>query len=105
MSHVRSWLLGVCAALLLWALLACGWRVLQLERGELELESPWRSLVELAHAPGATPMSVRLSTIELRAGEHALFELCSQDAMDPERWLGAFELAVFQLPRFELMLR
>jgi uncharacterized protein len=80
-------------------------RVQMHERSELEHESEPRTLAALADAAGSTRVSARLSTVELQAGEHALFELCARDRLDPARWLQAFELAVFRLPDMNLMLR
>jgi len=80
-------------------------RVAVHERSELEHESEPRTLAALADAAGSTRVSARLSTVELQAGEHALFELCARDRLEPARWLQAFELAVFRLPDMHLMLR
>ena len=79
-------------------------RVYAHERGELDFASEPRSLAELARAPGSTAVSARIARVELQAGEHAVFELCVRDRLEPERWLDAFDLAVFQLPEMKLML-
>ena len=80
-------------------------RVYEHERSELEFGSEPRSLAQLESAPGSTAVSARLAQVELEAGEHAVFELCAADRLEPARWLGAFELVVFQLPEMKLMLR
>ncbi|MGD8862933.1 MAG: type II CAAX endopeptidase family protein [Myxococcales bacterium] len=69
-------------------------RVLELERGELELETPTRSLAEWRERPGATRISVRLAQVELVAGDEVVFELCSDRPMEPARWQDSMELAV-----------
>jgi membrane protease YdiL (CAAX protease family) len=97
--------LALGAALVLGGLGATAVRIGRLQDGELADETPWRTLAELAAAPGSTSASARLTSVTLRSGEHALFELCSRDQLAAERWLGALELAVFRLPQLELMLR
>jgi membrane protease YdiL (CAAX protease family) len=101
----RSLVLMLSAALALTALAASARRVLQLERGELEHQSPFRTLAQLRSAPGSTHVSARLTTLTLHEGEHALFELCATDRLEPARWLDALTLAVFRLPEMQLMLR
>jgi membrane protease YdiL (CAAX protease family) len=99
-------LLGFAAsALFVFAGLALsGTRVLQLERAELDYESPPRSLAQLADAPGSTRVSARIAEIDLDAGKRVLFELCTQDQLAESRWLDALELAVFRQPDLEVML-
>ncbi len=80
-------------------------RVVELQRAELAYEGDWRSLDQLARAPGATLVSARLAMVELRAGQQALFELCSQDRLLETRWRDAFVLAVLAQPQPRLMLR
>ncbi|HMI91548.1 MAG TPA: hypothetical protein VK509_09310, partial [Polyangiales bacterium] len=75
------------------------------ERGELDFSSEPHALAELARAPGSTAVSARIARVELEAGEHAVFELCARDRLEPARWLGALDLVVFQLPEMKLMLR
>lgn len=81
-----------------------GVRVRALERGELDHETQWRSLEQLATATGSTAISAQLADVTLRAGEHVVFELCARDRMEAPHWIGAFELAVIQPPQ-QLMLR
>jgi membrane protease YdiL (CAAX protease family) len=104
-SRGRWLALSLSAAILGVALELTAFRVRQLERAELEHESRWATLAELARAPFATRVSARLTTVALQAGEHALFELCARDTLEAARYGGAFELAVFRLPKLELMLR
>jgi membrane protease YdiL (CAAX protease family) len=80
-------------------------RVYAHERGELDFASEPRALAELARSPGSTAVSARIARVPLEAGELAVFELCVHDALEPARWLDAFELVVFQLPEMKLMLR
>jgi membrane protease YdiL (CAAX protease family) len=82
-----------------------GLRVVQLERGELELETPWRSLNELAHAPGSSAVSARLAEVELARGERALVEVCWRGGLGAEHGLGGLEFAVFEQAPMRLMLR
>lgn len=91
-----------CAAL---ALTLIAQRVYAHERGELEFEGEARSLAQLAHARGSTPVSARLAEVQLERGENALFELCSEDPLEAARFRNAFELAVFAQPKMTLMLR
>jgi membrane protease YdiL (CAAX protease family) len=102
---VRRLTASLAAALVIGGLAGSAVRVLAHERSELEHESEPRTLEALASAPGSTRVSARVSTVELRAGEHALFELCARDRLESTRWLQAFELAVFRLADMHLMLR
>jgi len=102
---VRRLTASLAAVLVIAGLAGSAVRVLAHERSELEHESEPRTLAALAGAAGSTRVSARLSTVELQAGEHALFELCARDRLEPARWLQAFELAVFRLPDMHLMLR
>jgi membrane protease YdiL (CAAX protease family) len=104
-SLPRFGLIACGVVLVLAGLVLSGVRVLQLERAELEYESPPRSLAQLAGASGSTHVSARIAVVELRAGDDTLFELCSQDRLEAERWRDAFELAVFHQPDLALMLR
>jgi membrane protease YdiL (CAAX protease family) len=97
-----SWI-GVLVAVGALAVLAL--RVYEHERAELEFASEPRTLGELAGAPGSTAVSARVARVELERGEHAVFELCAADRLEPARWQGAVELVVFQLPAMKLMLR
>jgi membrane protease YdiL (CAAX protease family) len=95
-------LAALCAAT---ALALIAQRVYAHERDELEFEGEAHDLAQLAHAKGSTPVSVRLAEVRLERGENALFELCSEDRLEAARWLKAFELVVFELPKMTLMLR
>ena len=87
------------------ALAVLATRVYEHERTELEFASEPATLAGLASTPGSTAVSARIGQVELEAGEHAVFELCAADRLEPARWLGAIELVVFQLPAMKLMLR
>lgn len=63
------------------------------------------TLAELAEAEGATAGSVRLGRARLTREQHVTFELCSGDAMPPERWTGAMAIAVWRPRSGELMTR
>jgi membrane protease YdiL (CAAX protease family) len=102
---LRSLGLVACATVVIAGLWLSGVRVLQLERAELEYESPPRDLAQLASAPGSTRVSARIAEIELRAGDDTVFELCSEDRLDAARFRDAFQLAVFHQPDLALMLR
>jgi membrane protease YdiL (CAAX protease family) len=102
---LRSFGLVACAVIVILGLSLSGMRVLQLERSELEYESAARDLSQLASARGSTRVSARIAEVELRAGDDAVFELCSQDQLDAARFRDAFELAVFHQPDLALMLR
>jgi len=80
-------------------------RVAALEGAELDHESPPRTLASLAGAEGSTRISARLTTVTLRRGERATFEVCSADGLAPARWRDALDLVVFRLSDMELMLR
>lgn len=92
----------LCAAVLLGY---GGTRVYALERTEVEYESPARSLNEAARDPSSTRISSRLAAVSLSANQRAIFELCAAQPLDATRFEGAFELAVLQLERKQLMLR
>lgn len=102
---LRSFGLIACAVIVVTALSLSGLRVLQLERSELEYESPPRTLSQLASARGSTRVSARIAEVELRAGDDAVFELCSEDQLNAARFRDAFQLAVFHQPDLELMVR
>jgi uncharacterized protein len=102
---VRRLTSSLAAALVIVGLAGSAVRVIAHEQGELAHESEPRTLAALASPAGSTRVSARLSTVELQAGEHALFELCARDRLEPARWSQAFELAVFRLPDMHLMLR
>jgi membrane protease YdiL (CAAX protease family) len=104
-QRLRRVLGAVSLTLLLLGLAIAFSRVYALERSELSHEGTPRTLDQLAHAPGSTPSSARLASVELRAGEHALFELCARDPLTAAHFEGAFDLAVLRWPKPELMLR
>lgn len=101
----RTALLVSAVILVLAGATAGTWRVATLERFELEQESGWRTLRAAGELPGSTAQSARLTTVELRAGEEAVFELCADDALEPDRWAGALELVVWRPDVQALMLR
>src|SRR3954463_16016634 len=91
-----------CAA----ALLGYGaYRVYELERSEVDYQSPTRTLTEALHEPAATRISARLGVALLAANQRATFELCGPQPLDRARFEHAFELAVLHLEEHKLMLR
>lgn len=92
----RVWVLLGGALLLVISLLVAAYQVVQLERAELEHESAWRSLAELEGQPGSTRISARLTELELKAGEEAVFELCTRDSLSPAVWDKAVDVAVWE---------
>lgn len=80
-------------------------RVSQLEQHELEHESRPQTLLEARSAKGSTTVSARLDQVKLRAGENAVFEVCSADGMPDEAWRDALDFVVFQLEPLKLLLR
>lgn len=93
--------LGLIALSLTLALL----RVYQLERSELAFEGDRLPLAEWRERPGASAVSARLAEVELRAGEHAVFEICADDPMTADVWRDGLAFAVFKLDPMELMLK
>ncbi len=96
---------GVSLLLLLGGVTGAFVRVAQLERAELDYEGETHTLRELVGQSHATRISARLDTVELPGGGHAVFEVCSQDRLLPERWQDALEFVVWRLDGMELMLR
>ncbi len=92
----RAWSLLGGVSLVVFGLLLAAYQILALERAELEHESPFRPLAELAAEPGATRISVRLTELELKAGEDAVFELCTADALSPATWENALDVMVWE---------
>jgi membrane protease YdiL (CAAX protease family) len=92
----HAWILLGGVLLLVSGLLFSAHQVLQLERAELEHESPWRSLSDLAGQPGSTRISARLTELELKAGEDAVFELCTGDDLAPATWDNAVDVMVWE---------
>jgi membrane protease YdiL (CAAX protease family) len=85
-----------------------GWgslRIAILQRSELADETAPSSLRRRASAPGATPISVRLGAARLNADEQAVFELCAEADLCAPRFEGAFDVAVLDLAKKQLMLR
>ncbi len=80
-------------------------RVAQLEQHELEHESAPQTLGAARGNKGSTSVSARLDQVTLRAGENAVFEVCSDDGMPAASWLGAVDFVVFQLKPLKLLLR
>jgi membrane protease YdiL (CAAX protease family) len=80
-------------------------RINQLEKGELFHQSDLHTLSELSAKPGSTSISARLDSVTLRAGEHALFEICSTDRLPKQRWKGVLEFAVLHLDKMKLMFK
>ncbi|MFT3923162.1 MAG: type II CAAX endopeptidase family protein [Myxococcales bacterium] len=92
----RVWLLSAGVLLLVSSLFLAASQVNQLERRELEHESPWRSLAALEGQPGSTRISARLTEVTLDAGEEAVFELCSRDQLAKEAWADRLDVMVWQ---------
>jgi len=92
----RAWLLLGGGLLLVCSLLLAAYQVMRLSRTELEHESAWRSLDQLAEQPGATRISARVTEVALEADEEAVFELCSGDQLAPARWQDALDVVVWQ---------
>lgn len=101
----RTALLGFAVILLLAGAAAGTWRVATLERFELEHETDRRTLSAARELEGSTGQSARLTSIELREGEEAVFELCADDALETEVWAGALELVIWRPDVEALMLR
>jgi membrane protease YdiL (CAAX protease family) len=96
----------VLAALALVAGVAWGsLRIAILQRSELADETPPSSLRQRAAAPDATPVSVRLGAARLNAEDRAVFELCAEADLSEPRFEGAFDAAVLDLAKKQLMLR
>jgi len=91
--------------LLLGSLTGAAFRVVSLERRELEVEGEWSTLDALATQPGSTRISARLSKTTLNAGENALFEVCSQDALGAERWRNSLDFVVWRPSTQKMELR
>ncbi|MBN1653030.1 MAG: CPBP family intramembrane metalloprotease [Deltaproteobacteria bacterium] len=87
------------------AIVSASFRIFRLEKDELFHESHVYTLNELAEKPGSTAISARVDTVELRAGEEAVFEVCLQDPLTHERWRNAFEFAVLYLDQMKLMFK
>ncbi len=79
-------------------------RVYALERGEIDYESPTRSLNEARRDASATRISARLGATLLSANHNVTFEFCAAAPLDA-RFEQAFELAVLHLDEKKLMLR
>jgi membrane protease YdiL (CAAX protease family) len=93
---LRATTFGVGLVLLLSALSLATLRVAELERRELEHETPWASLAELEQRAGATRISARLGEVALSAGEQASLELCAQSALTAARFENAFDVVVWR---------
>ena len=87
------------------AAVAGTWRVAVLESLELEEAPPAITLERALARPESTGETARLLEIDLRRGEEAVFELCSDDALPPERWDGAIEVVVWNPAANELLSR
>lgn len=105
MPRRMSWrittVLGLITALLAVAGVA---RVASLESHEVRVVERV-TLADLAEAEGATAESVRLTRVRLARDQQVVFELCADDAMPPERWMGAMAVAVWRPRARELMTR
>lgn len=87
------------------AIIAGGYRIYSIERGELEHVTEPRTLRALMQGKHATRLSARVTQLPLRANDRAVFELCARDGMPEARWRDALELAVIALDQNKLMLR
>lgn len=79
-------------------------RIRRLEQSELDFESAPQTLTAARTAKGSSAVSARLATVKLRKDEHAVFEVCSDDAMG-DAWKGQLDFVVFQLTPMKLLLR
>jgi membrane protease YdiL (CAAX protease family) len=82
-----------------------GKRIYDLERAEVEHITEARSLRAMTQGPHASRVSARMTSLELRAGDRALFELCADDGLKEASWRDAFEIAVIALDQKKLLLR
>lgn len=92
------WVLPLVAGLVVtFGLIWVGFRVSELEGGEVEHLGPWQRL---------EPSSGRLELTRLRLDAPTLVtvEVCALDSLDPERWVGAVELTVRRLDDGEAVL-
>lgn len=80
-------------------------RVYDLERREVDYQSPTRTLAEALREPAATRISARLGVALLGSNQRATFELCAAQPLAPQSFENAFELAVLQLDAKKLLLR
>lgn len=71
------------------------WRVIDLEAHELDHRSPWRRLEPTLNAEGEPEPHRELGRVELQRGETVTFELCARGGLDPERWVGQIDLAIW----------
>lgn len=87
---------GYVAALVALSGLAYGlWRVGELERRELEYTSEWQPLEPTPDPEGRPTPHMELGRVALQQGEEVGFELCARDQLEPSRWAGQFELALW----------
>lgn len=107
MRRLTPWavLLLACLTAVVGLLAYAALRVYDLERHELDYESPTRTLTEALREPTATSISARLGVALLAANQRATFEICAAEPLEPARFENAFELAVLQLDEKKLMLR
>ncbi len=101
----RFWMLLFGGVLLTSCLIAGAVQMVRLERAELEHESTWTALSELSELPSATRISARLTEVELKAGEHSLFEICTQDDFAAPLWKDAFDVVVWEPSQQRVALR
>jgi membrane protease YdiL (CAAX protease family) len=104
-SATRTIVLAVGLALLCGSLLTAAFKVVSLERRELEHEGPAHTLLQRATQPGATPVSARITQIQLEAGDHASFEVCVRADLGAAGITDALELIVWRPPNPQLELR
>ena len=98
-----SFVTAVVAAVLLLAGLGAGFhRVAELESNELDHQSPTSTLHRFQQGPDSTRVSARLIATDLRAGEQAFFEICSEDRLPPDRWQDALEMVVWKVEETSL---
>jgi membrane protease YdiL (CAAX protease family) len=99
------WLAGSAAAIALGTFGLGALRVVRLERAEFALQTPEASLRTWRSKPNATRISARLAEVSLRAGQFALFELCSREGLQASRWQGALDLVILHVQAKQLMVR
>lgn len=101
-----GWKLGVSAsaAILLLAVAMSVARVEWRESREVRAAETM-TLGQRIGSAGSTRESVRLTQVRLHAEQDAVFELCADDRMLSERWVGALAVAVWRPAAQELMTR
>jgi membrane protease YdiL (CAAX protease family) len=100
----NRWVALVGASFVVAGAAAGAMRVATLEGEELEHVTGWETL-GARQAQEGPEESVRLTEVSLAAGEHAVFELCSGDALEAARWQGLVEVAVWRPAEQDVLVR